>query len=66
MPPPQRYEKVAAWNWPYIGPAFVGIDLDLTALETSVADLQASVGSGGSGGEPAVADLTSIYNTAKA
>ena len=25
MPPPQRYEKVAAWNWPCIGPAFVGI-----------------------------------------
>ena len=39
MPAPQRYEKVAAWNWPYIGPAFVGIDLDLSALETSVAAL---------------------------
>ena len=64
MPQPQRYEKVAAWNWPYIGPAFVGIDLDLTALETSVADLQASVGNGG--GEPSVTDLTTVYNTAKA
>ena len=61
MPAPQRYEKVAAWNWPYIGPAFVGIDLDLSALETSVAALQA-----GGGGEPTVTDLTTVYNTAKA
>lgn len=64
MPAPQRYEKVAAWNWPYIGPAFQGIDMDLSALETSVAALQA--GGGGTGGEPTVTDLTTVYNTAKA
>lgn len=51
MPTPQRYAKVAAWNWPYIGPAFQGIDLDLSALETSVAALQAGGGTGG-GGDP--------------
>ena len=66
MPTPQRYAKVAAWNWPYIGPAFQGIDLDLSALETSVAALQAGGGSGGGGGEPPVTDLTTVYNTAKA
>ena len=64
MPTPQRYAKVAAWNWPYIGPAFQGIDLDLSALETSVAALQA--GGGGTGGELTVTDLTTVYNTAKA
>lgn len=64
MPTPQRYAKVAAWNWPYIGPAFQGIDLDLSALEMSVAALQA--GGGGTDGEPPVTDLTTVYNTAKA
>lgn len=64
MPTPQRYAKVAAWNWPYIGPAFQGIDMDRSALEMSVAALQA--GGGGTGGEPPVTDLTTVYNTAKA
>ena len=64
MPTPQRYAKVAAWNWPYIGPAFQGIDLDLSDIEMSVAALQA--GGGGGSGEPTVTDLTTVYNTAKA
>ena len=53
----QRYQYVPRERWHWLGPAYQGIDADLRALEA---------GSGGSGGEPAVADLTSIYNTAKA
>ena len=60
----KRYEYTNHVDWPYIGPAFQGIDLDLSALETSVAALQA--GGGGTGGEPPVTDLTTVYNTAKA
>lgn len=65
MPTPQRYAKVAAWNWPYIGPAFQGIDLDLQALESSVAALE-SGGGGTGGGDVTVTDLTTVYETAKA
>ena len=58
MPPPQRYEKVAAWNWPYIGPAFQGIDLDLSDLEMSVAALQAGGGGGSRATSAAEAGVT--------
>ena len=50
----QRYLYVPREAWPYLGPAFRGIDADLKTLET------------GGGGEPAVTDLTAVYNTAKA
>ena len=51
----QRYQYVPRDTWPWLGPAFRGIDADLRTLETS-----------GPGGEPAVTDLTTVYNTAKA
>ena len=50
----KRYEYVAESLWAWLGPAFRGIDADLKTLETS------------GGGEPAVTDLTAVYNTAKA
>ena len=52
----QRYQYVPRDMWPWLGPAFKGIDADLRTLETG----------GGGGGEPTVADLTTVYNTAKA
>ena len=52
----KRYQYVPRDMWPWLGPAFKGIDADLRTLETG----------GGGGGEPAVADLTTVYNTAKA
>ena len=51
----QRYQYVPRDMWPWLGPAFKGIDADLRTLET-----------GGSGSEPTVADLSTVYNTAKA
>ena len=51
----QRYQYVHRDMWPWLGPAFRGIDADLRTLETA-----------GGGGEPAVTDLTAVYNTAKA
>ena len=53
----QRYQYVPRDMWPWLGPAFRGVDADLRTLESA---------GGGGGGEPPVADLTSIYNTAKA
>ena len=53
----KRYEYIAESLLAWIGPAFRGIDADLKNLETS---------GGGGGGEPAVTDLTAVYNTAKA
>lgn len=54
-----RFNAIAKANWAWLGPAFKGLSDDLDALETSVA-------AGGAGGEPTVADLTDVYNTAKA
>ena len=51
----QRYLYVPREAWPWIGPAFRGIDADLKTLET-----------GGGGGEPTVTDLATVYNNAKA
>ena len=53
----KRYEYVAESLWAWLGPAFRGIDADLKTLETS---------GGGGGGETVTADLTTVYNTAKA
>ena len=53
----QRYQYVPRESWPWLGPAFKGIDADLRTLES---------GGGGGGGEPAVTDLTTVYNEAKA
>ena len=53
-----RYNYVAKELWPWLGPALQGIDAEFRAIETG--------GGSGGGGEPTVADLTTIYNTAKA
>lgn len=54
----QRYEYVPAESWPWLGPAFRGIDADLRDLEAG--------GIPGGGGETVTADLATVYNTAKA
>ena len=53
-----RYNLVPKGYWDYLGPAYRGLDADVEALEVAVA--------AGGGGEPAVTDLTTVYNAAKA
>ena len=47
-----RYNLIPAPIWPYLGPAFKGIDQDLSALESS----------GGGGTFPAGGDVTITQN----
>ena len=49
-----RYNLVPKGYWDYLGPAYRGLDADVEALEVAVA--------AGGGGEPAVTDLTTVYN----
>ena len=51
-----RYNLIQKSLWQWLGPAYRGLDADVAALEAAA----------GGGGEPAVTDLTTVYNTAKA
>ena len=53
-----RYNLIPKGYWDYLGPAYRGLDADVEELEVAVA--------AGGGGEPAVTDLTTVYNAAKA
>lgn len=59
--PGTRYNLIAKANWNWLSPAYRGLDADLEAVEAAVA-----AGGGGTGSEPPVTDLTTVYNTAKA
>ena len=64
IPPRHRYGGLTPpWRWRHLGPALRGIDKDLTALETAITN---GGGGGSGGGEPAVGDLTAVYEAAKA
>ena len=55
--PGSRYTLIQKPYWQRLGPAYRGLDADLEAVESAVAD---------GGGEPTVTDLTTVYNAAKA